>query len=169
MIAPCSSQFLSLFVERRGAHRRIGTSICRDSTLHRKEIPHGREDAQQLRRDGYRCYRSRTRIRALRATEEFLRQHCPSKKFMAKWGTPCSSDDGHQYFRGVSVLVPLLFPLMYSCQNSERNSALKAPWKSMTSSRLKSAQAPKSQRSTGSRRRFSGRLSFLSRGELCWE
>jgi len=54
------------------------------------EIPHGREDAQQLRRDGYRCYRSRTRIRALRATEEFLRQHCPSKKFMAKWGTPCS-------------------------------------------------------------------------------
>ncbi|CAE7366822.1 unnamed protein product [Symbiodinium natans] len=54
------------------------------------EIPHGREDAQQLRKDGYRCYRSRTRIRALRATEEFLRRHCPSKKFMAKWGTPCS-------------------------------------------------------------------------------
>ncbi|CAE7559153.1 unnamed protein product [Symbiodinium sp. KB8] len=54
------------------------------------EIPHGREDAHQLRKDGYRCYRSRTRIRALRATEEFLQRHCPSKKFMAKWGSPCS-------------------------------------------------------------------------------
>eukprot|EP00439_Symbiodinium_sp_Y106_P078105 s377_g16.t3 len=54
------------------------------------EIPHGREDAQQLRKDGYRCYRSRTRIRALRATDEFLQRHCPSKKFMAKWGSPCS-------------------------------------------------------------------------------
>lgn len=53
------------------------------------EIPPGRPDASQLTSDGFRCYRSRTRIKALKATDELLRRHCPFKRFMAKWGTPC--------------------------------------------------------------------------------
>eukprot|EP00435_Cladocopium_sp_Y103_P063178 s15_g24.t1 len=53
------------------------------------EIPSGRPDASQLSAEGFRCYRSRTRIKALKATDELLRRYCPFKRFMAKWGTPC--------------------------------------------------------------------------------
>eukprot|EP00434_Breviolum_minutum_P040698 symbB.v1.2.036178.t1/scaffold5047.1/size31493/2 len=53
------------------------------------EIPSGRPDAAQLSTAGFRCYRSRTRIKALKATDELLRRYCPFKRFMAKWGTPC--------------------------------------------------------------------------------
>lgn len=38
------------------------------------DIPPGRPDAAQLRADGFRCYRCRTRIKAIRATDEFLRR-----------------------------------------------------------------------------------------------
>ncbi|CAJ1421460.1 unnamed protein product [Effrenium voratum] len=48
-----------------------------------------RLDAAELRAGGFRCYRCRTRIKAIRASESLLSKICPQKRFMASWGSPC--------------------------------------------------------------------------------
>eukprot|EP00930_Biecheleria_cincta_P017951 TRINITY_DN14127_c0_g2_i3.p1 TRINITY_DN14127_c0_g2~~TRINITY_DN14127_c0_g2_i3.p1 ORF type:complete len:761 (-),score=129.69 TRINITY_DN14127_c0_g2_i3:576-2780(-) len=72
-------------------HKTVIASYALDEPL---PIQEDNPDFQQLVADGFKCYTSRTRIKALEATQERIQSLCPQGEFLAKWGSPVAISNG---------------------------------------------------------------------------